>query len=142
MGAIIYILANVYFEDMSLIGIMAGFFEPIGRFMGLDGAVILAFLLGSVANETVIPLMLMIYSAEGAIGSEMGVSAMADFLRMNGWSAVTALSAMLFSLFHWPCTTSLITVYKETKSRKMTLLAFLLPSVIGVLFCATVGFFG
>lgn len=141
MGLVIWVLANVYIGGASLISYISEFLDPIGKIMGLDGVIILAFLLGLPANEIVIPLMLMIYSAEGAIGSDLGIEAIRAMFIGAGWSSVTALCAIVFCLFHFPCSTSLITVYKETKSKKMTLIAFLLPTVIGFSLCALINIF-
>jgi len=106
--------------------------------MGLDGVILLAFVLGLPANEIVIPIMLMIYSSTGAIGSEMGIPAMLELFSLNGWTPLTAVCASVFGLFHSPCSTSLITVYKETKSKKITLISFLLPTLIGFLLCVII----
>lgn len=135
MGLVIWILANISVGDVSLVYYISEFLEPLSLLMGLDGVILLAFILGIPANEIVIPLMLMIYSAEGAIGADMGIFAVREMFVGAGWTAITAVSAIIFSMFHWPCSTSLITVYKETKSKKMTLLAFLLPTLVGIILC-------
>jgi ferrous iron transport protein B len=108
--------------------------------MGLDGVILLAFALGIPANEIIIPIMLMIYSAEGIIGGEVGVSQIGVVFSDAGWSAVTVMSASVLALFHSPCSTSLITVYKETKSSRLTIISFLLPTVIGVSICVCINF--
>ncbi len=141
MGLVIWVLANIYIGNISLISYISDFLSPVGKLMGLDGVILLAFLLGLPANEIVIPLMLMIYSSEGAIGADMGIEAIRSMFIGAGWSGVTALCAIIFCLFHFPCSTSLITVYKETKSKKMTLLAFLLPTVIGFSLCVLLNLF-
>lgn len=139
MGLVIWILANVKAGNGStLIAAVSDFLDPLGRIMGLDGVIILAFILGLPANEIVIPLMLMIYSAGGAIGGEVGVGAIRSMLVGVGWTPVTAICAIVFSLFHSPCSTSLITVYKETKSKTATLISFLLPTLIGFLVCLSI----
>ncbi len=135
MGLVIWILANISVGDVSLVYYISEFLEPFSLLMGLDGVILLAFILGIPANEIVIPLMLMIYSAEGAIGADMGIFAVREMFVGAGWTAITAVSAIIFSMFHWPCSTSLITVYKETKSKKMTLIAFLLPTLVGIILC-------
>ncbi len=140
MGLLIWILANCRFGEVSLITAVSDFLNPIGRIMGLDGVILLSFILGLPANEIVIPIMLMIYSAEGVIGGEMGISDIRAVLIDAGWTSVTAISASVFALFHSPCSTSLISVYKETKSKRLTLLAFLLPTLIGFLICVLINF--
>ena len=136
MGLLIWILANCRFGEVSLISVLSDFLNPIGRVMGLDGVILLAFILGIPANEIVVPLMLMIYSAEGFIGAEMGIFDIQAVFVNAGWTSVTAISAAVFALFHSPCSTSLITVYKETKSKRLAFLSFLLPTVIGFCLCS------
>ena len=98
----------------------------------LLAAVLLAFVLGWPANELVFPLLVMIGEGGGALGAE---GEMVSWLAVNGWDYRMALCAMVFCLFHWPCSTTVLTIRKETESRKWTLLAVLLPTVIGLLFC-------
>ena len=141
MGLVIWLLANITVGEVSLISAVSGFLDPIGRIMGLDGVILLAFVLGLPANEIVIPIMLMIYSAQGAIGSDMSVSAMLELFVSNGWTPLTAVSTAVFGLFHSPCSTSLITVYKETKSKALTFVAFLLPTLVGFLLCVLINLF-
>ena len=138
MGLVIWILANVSVGSSSLISSLADFLNPFGRAVGLDGVILLAFILGLPANEIVVPIMLMIYSAGGTIGDEIGISAIREVFFAAGWTPLTVISAAVFALFHWPCSTSLITVYKETGSKRLTLIAFLLPTVIGFLLCALI----
>ena len=139
MGLVIWILANVKIGNgVGLICAVSDFLDPLGRIMGLDGVIILAFILGLPANEIVIPLMLMIYSAGGSIGGEIGVGAIRSVFTDAGWTPVTAMCAIVFSLFHSPCSTSLITVYKETRSKAATFISFLLPTLIGFLICVSI----
>ena len=140
MGLVIWLLANLSLGEVSLISKIADALDPIGRLMGLDGVILLAFALGIPANEIIIPIMLMIYSAEGIIGGEVGISQIGAVFSEAGWSAVTVMSASVLALFHSPCSTSLITVYKETKSSRLTLISFLLPTVIGVSICVCINF--
>lgn len=136
MGLLIWFLANLNIEEVSLISAVAGALDPVGRFFGMDGAILLAFLLGIPANEIVIPLLLMIYSSGGAITAGVGIEASREILISVGWSPITAICTLVFAIFHFPCSTSLITVYKETKSFKYTALAFLLPTLLGLSVCA------
>lgn len=138
MGLFIWILGNITVGNVSLISLATGFLDPLGKIMGLDGVILLAFILGLPANEIVIPIMLMIYSSSGAIGGEIGIPAMLDLFLLNGWTPITAVCTSVFGLFHSPCSTSLITVYKETKSRKITLISFLLPTLIGFFLCTII----
>ena len=138
MGLFIWIAANTRIGDVSMLSYASDFLDPIGRFFGMDGVILLAFIIGIPANEIVIPLMLMMYTADGALGAEIGISSIASILSGAGWSAVTVICTTLFALFHWPCSTSLITVYKETKSVRLAFLAFLIPTVLGLFLCLAV----
>jgi ferrous iron transport protein B len=111
---------------------MSSALDPIGVMLGLDGALLCAFILGLPANEIVLPIALMIYTSSGSIpiGAEMG-----ELLISNGWSAMTAVSFMIFSLLHWPCSTTLWQIKKETGSIAYTLLAALLPTLFGAVIC-------
>ena len=140
MGLLIFVLSSIQIGDTSLITYASDFLDPVGRIMGLDGAILLAFILGLPANEIVIPILVMIYTAGGALGADIGVSGMADIFINNGWTLMTAVSVAIFSLFHWPCSTSIITVYKETKSKKYTALAALLPTAFGFIICVALNF--
>ncbi len=138
MGLVIYLLSYVKLNDVNIVLHIANFLDPVGKFMGLDGVILLAFILGLPANEIVIPLILMIYTSSGTLPSEGGLSHMADVFLANGWNAKTALCTATFAVFHFPCATSLITAYKETKSKKYTALAFLIPTAVGVLLCSLI----
>ncbi|QDA00655.1 Nucleoside recognition [Moorella thermoacetica] len=109
--------------------------QPLGRVVGLDGYILLAFILGLPANEIVIPILLMGYLATGMLTDLDSLAALGSVLTSHGWTTVTALNMMLFSLLHWPCTTTLLTIYKETKGLKWPLLAALIPTAMGLLAC-------
>ncbi|MGN0536789.1 MAG: ferrous iron transport protein B [Acutalibacteraceae bacterium] len=139
-GLLIWILANITIGSQSIISYITDFLNPLGQIMGLDGVILAAFLLGFPANEIVMPIALMIYlSADTMIGYE-SFTQLFEILTAHGWTQVTAVCMLIFTLFHFPCSTSCITVYKETKSLKYTVLAFLLPTVVGVILCMTVNF--
>lgn len=139
-GAFIWILANVYVGDISILGHMVNFFDPFGRFIGLDGYILMAFLLGLPANEIVLPILLMAYLSTGSMAEYDSLEALRNILVGHGWTYLTALNTMLFSLLHWPCATTLITIRKETGSIKWTIVSALLPTIIAiaVCFCTTV----
>lgn len=134
-GAIIYLLANISIGGVSLLTSISGVLDPVGQFMGLDGAILLAFILGLPANELVIPIMLMIYTAGGSLADIGTLSEMRMILVQNGWTWATAVSFILFALMHWPCGTTLMTIKKETGSVKWTLLGMLVPTVTGIAAC-------
>ncbi len=137
-GALIWLAANIDTADGNLLTSAAGLLEPLGRAIGLDGVILLAFLLGLPANEIVLPIAVMIYSSSGAIEAGLGAEGITELLSANGWTRLTAVCVMLFSLFHWPCSTSLLTVKRETGSIKHMLLAALLPTAVGILLCGAV----
>ncbi len=137
-GLVLWLMANVTVGDASLLHHAADFLDPAGRVLGLDGVILVAFILGFPANEIVLPIALMAYTAGGSL-TELGeLTALRPLLAAQGWDAGTALCFMLFSLFHWPCSTTLWTVRRETGSWKWTALAALLPTVIGAAVCAAV----
>ena len=138
-GLILWILANTGGE-ISLLAICAESLEPLGRAMGMDGAILLAFLLGWPANETVIPILLMIYLSTGELVDGATTAEIGAILSANGWTWATALSVLLFTLMHWPCSTTLLTVYRETKSVRWTALAAMIPTLCGTILCVFVHF--
>lgn len=134
-GAVIWLLANVNIAGSSLLSLCAGFLDPFARFLGLDGVILLAFILALPANEIVLPLIIMIYLSQGSLTEYSDLSAVRQLLLENGWTWTTAVSTMLFSLMHWPCSTTILTVYKESGSLKWTLAAIALPALCGMLCC-------
>ncbi|MDO5010054.1 MAG: ferrous iron transport protein B [Intestinibacter bartlettii] len=134
-GIITWFLANTYIGDMTILNHIALFLDPIGRFIGLDGFILLAFILGMPANEIVIPILIMSYMATGTMTDYSSLQELGNLLTAHGWTYLTALNLMLFSLLHWPCTTTLLTIKKETKSIKWTALGFLIPTTIAFLVC-------
>lgn len=119
----------------SLLSLIAGFLEPLGQLMGLDGIILTAFLLGFPANEIVLPIILMAYLQTGTLTDMSDLTALKTILVSHGWTWQTALSMIVFSLFHWPCSTTVLTIKKETGSLKWTALSILLPTAWGVLLC-------
>ena len=134
-GAIIWIMANVMAGGDSLLAHAAGFLEPAGRLMGMDGVILLGFLLGFPANEIVLPVILMAYTAGGSLTDITEVSAIQNILIQNGWTWRTAICTLLFSLMHWPCATTCITIFKESRKLRWTVLAIMIPTALGVLCC-------
>ena len=134
-GLVIWGMANITVGGESLLAACAGFLDPFARVFGLDGVLLMAFILGFPANEIVLPIALMAYTSSGVLTDIGGAAQLGAVLAANGWTWVTALCAILFSLCHWPCSTTLLTVYKETKSLKWTALAFLIPTCTGFALC-------
>lgn len=135
-GVLTWILANTYIGDATILNHIALFLDPLGRFIGLDGFILLAFILGMPANEIVIPILIMSYMATGSMTDYTSLQELGDLLVSHGWTYLTALNLMLFSLLHWPCTTTLLTIKKETKSTKWTALGFIIPTSIAFLVCS------
>ena len=131
-GLFIWIMANLSINGTSLLSVCSGALDPFARLIGLDGVLLLAFILGSPANEIVIPIAIMTYLSAGSI-TELSTAALKTLLLENGWTAMTAVSTVIFSLFHWPCTTTLLTVKKETGSIGCTLAAAVIPTALGIL---------
>lgn len=139
-GLIIWLLANVTISDISLLNHIAQFLDPFASLMGLDGVILLAFILGFPANEIVVPIIIMAYMSGGMLTDYTSLSQLKTLLVDNGWTFITALNTMLFVLFHWPCATTCMTVKKETGSFKWTILAFVLPTVTGIAVCILTNF--
>lgn len=137
-GLLIWISANVCVGGQSVMSHLCGFFDPVGKLMGLDGTVITAFILGFPANETVLPIMLAAYLGNGTVSEISDLSLIRSTLVSNGWDVTTAISFVLFSLMHWPCSTTFLTIKKESGSIKWALLAALLPSAFGFTSCVLV----
>ena len=140
-GLVIWLMANVNVAGGTLLSHCAAFLDPFARAIGLDGMLLLAFILGFPANEIVLPIALMGYTASGTLASAEAGEFLA-ILTANGWTPLTAACAILFSLFHWPCSTTLITVWKETRSLKWTALSFLIPTAEGIAGCFAVAQLG
>lgn len=134
-GLIIWLMANICLGDMTLLSLCAGALDPFAKCFGLDGVILLAFILGLPANEIVIPIIIMAYMSQGSLTDMSDLTALHTLLVQNGWTWVTAACTMLFSLMHWPCSTTCMTVYKETKSIKWSAAAFIIPTVCGLAIC-------
>lgn len=131
-GIITWILGNIMVGGDSILNHMAAFFDPFGQLIGMDGFIIMAFLLGLPANEIVLPILLMGYLSSGAMVDADGIDNIKEIFINHGWTWLTALNMMLFSLLHYPCGTTLFNIYKETKSKKWTILSALIPLAIAI----------
>ena len=134
-GLIIWLLVTLRVGDASLFAKITEFFDPLGRLMGMDGVMLTAFILGFPANELVLPLAVIGYSGVG-IGEALGTLGVGEILLSAGWTPLTAVCVIIFSLMHWPCSTALISVWRETRSLKATLLALLCPTLMGFILTA------
>lgn len=134
-GLIIWLLANMTYQDHTLLHILTTFLDPFATYFGLDGVILTAFILGLPANEIIFPIMIMTYMASNSLLPFTQSAEIQTLLIGNGWTPFTAICTFIFFLIHWPCSTTLLTIYKETKSIKWTAIAFLLPTLIGLLLC-------
>ncbi len=135
-GALIWLMANIQINGSSVLAYCTQFLDPFGKFIGLDGVIVMAFILGFPANETVIPIMIMSYMASGTMVDYSGYQQLLSLLSANGWTITTAICTMIICIFHFPCSTTVLTIKKETKSLKWTVLSIVLPTVLGVALCA------
>lgn len=134
-GLLIWLMANIVVKDNTLLAYCAGFLDPFARLLGMDGVILFAFILGFPANEIVIPIIIMSYMAEGSLQQIENFTILRQLLADHGWTWITAVCVMLFTLMHWPCSTTCLTIKKETQSLKWTLLSVLIPTGMGMLLC-------
>lgn len=134
-GLVIWVLANINIGNISILTHCANFLNPFADLIGLDGYILMAFILGFPANEIVIPIIIMSYMATGNMLEFSSLAELKTLLVNNGWTWLTAICVMLFSLMHWPCGTTCLTIKKETQSWKWTLVSFLVPTIIGIVIC-------
>lgn len=134
-GLVIWCLANININGGSLLSILSNVLDPLGKLLGMDGVILLAFILAFPANEIVIPIIIMSYMSTGNLVDISNLSTLREVLVSNGWTWVTAVSVMLFSLMHWPCSTTCLTIKKETSSIKWTILSIVIPTFCGVVIC-------
>ena len=134
-GLIIWLLANITVGDVSVLQHCADFLDPFGRLLGMDGVILMAFILGFPANEIVVPIIIMTYMATGTLTDMSNLAELHTLLTENGWTWLTAVCTMLFSLMHWPCSTTCMTIKKETQSVKWAAVSFLVPALAGMVIC-------
>lgn len=139
-GLIIWILANVNINDISILKYCTDFLNPFAQLIGLDGVILMAFILGFPANEIVVPIVIMGYMATGNLTDFDSLVQLKTLLVDNGWTIQTAICFITFSLFHFPCSTTCLTIKKETGSFKWTLVSILIPTIIGFILCFTINF--
>lgn len=137
-GAIIWICANATINNESILSYIVSIFQPVGEIFGLDGEIIIGLLLGFPANEIVIPIILMAYSGSSTLVDYNSINELGTLLISNGWTIKTAICMIIIVLMHFPCSTTCLTIYKETKSIKWTLISIALPTVTGLLLCLLV----
>lgn len=134
-GLVIWLLSNITIGQNSILNYCTEFLNPIANLFGLDGTILMAFILGFPANEIVIPIMIMSYMKTTGLTDYNSLTQLKSLLISNGWTIKTALCTLIFMLFHFPCSTTILTIKKETNSKLWTLVAFLLPTIVGLLIC-------
>lgn len=131
-GIITWVLGNIHIGNTTILAYLANWLDPFAKALGLDGYILMAFILGLPANEIVLPILLMGYLSTGSLTEVDGLHSLKQIFVDHGWTWLTALNMMLFSLLHYPCGTTLVNIYKETKSKKWTFVAFALPTAIAI----------
>lgn len=134
-GILIWCMSNVTINEISLLNYCTSFLDPFARIIGLDGVILMAFILGFPANEIVIPIIIMSYMSGGSLIEYENLLELKALLINNGWTITTAICTMLFTIFHFPCGTTCLTIKKETGSTKWTLISFIVPTMLGIISC-------
>ena len=134
-GLVIWLFANIGINGSSILDLIVNFLDPFARLMGLDGYILTGFILGIPANEIVLPIILMCYLQGKALINIEDTFAIGEILRQNGWTILTAINVMIFTILHFPCATTLLTIKKETGKMRWVVLSFLIPTVFGIIIC-------
>lgn len=137
-GIIIWLMANITISDKTILLYITDFLNPFANLMGLDGIILMAFILGFPANEIVFPIIIMSYLGENTLMEIDNINQLKELLLLNDWTLNTAICMTIFCIFHWPCSTTCLTIYKETKSKKWTFISFIIPTLIGVIMCVSI----
>jgi len=139
-GIVIWMFSNITIANLSILSHIANFLNPFAILLGLDGYILTAFLLALPANEIVLPIILMSYMGQGTLVSLEDANIIGSILLQNGWTLLTAINVMIFTLLHFPCSTTLLTIKKETSSWKWAIASFIIPTVCGIIVCMTTTF--
>lgn len=134
-GIVIWLFSNINIGEVSILDFIANTLNPFAKIIGLDGYILTGFILGIPANEIVLPIILMGYLKNKELIDIENVAVIGNILNSNGWTLLTAINVMIFTLLHFPCGTTLLTIKKETKSIKWTIVSFLLPTLCGIIIC-------
>ena len=140
-GGIIWVLGNVYIGGSTLMATLAGSLSTLGRLIGLDGMILLAFIIALPANEIVIPTIIMGYTGASVMTEIASMAELRALFAAQGFTIVTAVCLMLFSVLHFPCGTTTYTIWKETRSVKWTILSNLIPLTVAFIICFIVAQF-
>ena len=139
-GLVLYLFTNISINGSNIITFLSDKLDLFGCLLGLDGVILLSFLLGLPANEIVLPIILMIYLNTGILTDYDSLVSLKNILISNGWTIITAINFIIFSIFHFPCGTTLLTIKKETNSYFYTFIAFIIPLFIGIILCLIINF--
>ena len=134
-GLVIWLFANVGINGSTILDLIVNFLDPFAKLMGLDGYILTGFILGIPANEIVLPIILMCYLQGKALVNIEDTFAIGEILKQNGWTILTAINVMIFTILHFPCATTLLTIKKETGKMRWVVLSFLIPTVCGIIIC-------
>lgn len=134
-GIVIWVMANLDIGNMNLLTYIANFLNPFANLVGLDGYILTAFILGLPANEIVLPIILMCYLQTGTLVDMENTVQIGNILIQNGWTYLTAINTMIFTLLHFPCSTTILTIKKEAGGWKWAVLSFILPTICGIVLC-------
>ncbi|NMB33971.1 MAG: ferrous iron transport protein B [Clostridium sp.] len=134
-GIVIWVMANIYIGDITLLTHSAGILDPFAKLIGMDGYILMAFILGFPANEIVVPIIIMSYLSKSSMMEFKTLHELKELLVLNGWNWITAVCVMIFSLMHWPCGTTCWTINKETRSLKWTFASIIIPTATGIIIC-------
>lgn len=135
VGIIIWLFANITIGNSSILFYISNFLDPFAKIMGIDGYILTAFIIGIPANEIVLPIILMSYLSTGSLVDIDNVFKIREILTQNGWTILTGINVMIFTLLHFPCGTTLMSIKKESNNIKWTVLAFALPTICGIMLC-------
>lgn len=134
-GGILYLCANIPFQNTTLLWAFADFLDPLAGFFGVNGVIFCALIFAFPANEIIMPIILMLYLSNSSLIEIDNLVQIKEILTANGWTFLTAFNTLILTMFHWPCSSTLLTVYHETKSKTTTFLAFIIPTLIGLILC-------
>ena len=134
-GGILYLCANIPFKNTTLLWAFADFLDPLAGYFGVNGVIFCALIFAFPANEIIMPIILMLYLSNSSLIEIDNLVQIKEILTANGWTFLTAFNTLILTMFHWPCSSTLLTVYHETKSKTTTFLAFIIPTLIGLILC-------
>lgn len=134
-GLVIWLISNLTFCGRTPLSMLNDLLDPLGKFLGMDGVILSAFVLGMPANEIVLPIIIMSYKGGGLLTQTPSLSTLCMVLTNNGWTTKTIVCTAVFCLFHFPCAPALLTVFKETHSKRAAIMSVAIPLTVGATLC-------